>query len=85
MSRAFLYLSAILGSTFSLSLMFSFLTWSLSVWLHACPSAHLHFCHIQFFHVGASDWHYLHPLQHSWLHDHLVDLSIHVWWYSLVA
>ena len=37
LSRAFLHLSAIL-STFSLSLMLSFLTWSLSVWLHA----HLH-------------------------------------------
>ena len=37
LSRAFLHLSAIL-STFSLSLMFSFLTWSLSVW----PHAHLH-------------------------------------------
>ena len=37
LSRAFLHLSAIL-STFSLSLMISFLTWSLSVW----PHAHLH-------------------------------------------
>ena len=36
-SRAFLHLSAIL-STFSLSLMFSFLTWYLIVW----PHAHLH-------------------------------------------
>ena len=34
LSRAFLHLSAIL-STFSLSLMLSFLTWSLSVWPHA--------------------------------------------------
>ena len=33
-SRAFLHLSPIL-STFSLSLMLSFLTWSLSVWPHA--------------------------------------------------
>ena len=37
LNRAFLHLSAIL-STFSLSLMFSFLTWSLSMW----PHAHLH-------------------------------------------
>ena len=37
LSRAFLHRSVIL-STFSLSLKFSFLTWSLSVWLHA----HLH-------------------------------------------
>ena len=37
LSRAFLHLYAIL-STFSLSLMFSFLTWCLSVW----PHAHLH-------------------------------------------
>ena len=25
-----------------------------------CPSAHLHFCHFQFLHLGASDWHCLH-------------------------
>ena len=37
MRRAFLHLSAIISSC-SLSLMFSFLTWSLSVW----PHAHLH-------------------------------------------
>ena len=39
----------------------------------ACPSAHLHFCHrFQLLHVGASDWHCLHPVQHSWLKDHCV-------------
>ena len=37
-----------------------------------CPSAHLHFCHFQFLHLGASDWHCLHPVQHSWLNDRLV-------------
>ena len=36
LSHAFLHLSVIL-STFSLSLVFSFLTWSLSVWPHAHP------------------------------------------------
>ena len=41
----------------------------------ACPSAHLHFCHFQFLHVGASDWHCLHPVQDSWLNNHCVDLS----------
>ena len=41
--------------------------------------------HFQFLHVGASDWHCLHPVQHSWLDDHLVYLSLHVWWYHLVA
>ena len=25
-----------------------------------CPSAHLHFCHFKFLHMGASDWHCLH-------------------------
>ena len=44
----------------------------------ACPSAHLHFCHFPFLHVGASDWHCLHPVQHSWLNDHLVNLSFNM-------
>ncbi len=57
---AFLHIS-VMFSTFSFSLMTSFLTWSLSVW----PHAHLHFCHFQFLHVGASDWHCLHPVQHK--------------------
>ena len=26
----------------------------------ACPSAHLHCCHFQFLHLGATDWHCLH-------------------------
>ena len=51
-----------LCNTFSLSLMLSFLTWSLSVRVAACPSAYLHFCHFQFLPVGASDWHCLHPV-----------------------
>ena len=51
----------------------------------ACPHAHLLFCHFQFLHVGASHWHCLHPLQLSWLNDRIVDLSLHTWWYSLVA
>ena len=47
----------------------------------ACPSAHFHFCQFQFLHMGASHWYCLHPvgLQHSWLNDHLVDISLHVW------
>ena len=32
----------------------------------ACSSAHHHFCHLQFIHVGASHCHRLHPVQHSW-------------------
>ena len=76
----------VLFSTLSLSLMASFLAWSLiSVWPHAWPSAHLHFCHFQFIHVGTSHWYCLHLVQHSWLNDHLVYLSLHVCWYSLVA
>ena len=39
----------------------------------ACPCAHLHVCHFQFLHLGASDWHCLHPVQHSWLNNHLVE------------
>ena len=64
--------------------MFSFLTWSLSVW----PHAHLHIIISvtpSFVHVGASDWHCFHPVQQSCLNDYLVYLSLHVWWYSLVA
>ena len=56
LSLAFLHLS-VMFSTFSFSLMSSFLTWSL---LATCPSEHLHFCHFQFLHLGASDWHCLH-------------------------
>ena len=59
LSLAFLHLFVIF-STFSLSLMLSFLTWTLSMWPHACPSAHLHVGHFQFLRVGASDWHCLH-------------------------
>ena len=51
----------------------------------ACPSAHLHFCHFPFLHVGPSHWYCLHPVQQSWLNDRLVDHSLHAWWYSLVA
>ena len=78
LSRAFLHLSAIL-STFSLSLMFSFLIWSLSVWPHT-RSAHLHFCRFQFLNVGASDWHCLHPVQHSAVAERssIMYLSLHV-------
>ena len=50
----------------------------------ACPCAHHHFCHFQFLYVGDNDWHCLHPVQHSWLKDHIVYLSLHVWWYSLI-
>ena len=69
LNLAFLHLS-VMFSTFSLSLMLSFLTRSLSVW----PHARLHFCHFQFRHVGASHWHGL----HSWLNDRLAYLSLHV-------
>ena len=82
-SLAFLHLS-VMFPTFSFFLMSSFLTWSLSVW----PHAHLHiFISVtsSFFQVGASDWHCLHPIQHSWLNDRLVYLSFNVWWYSLIA
>ena len=79
-SLNFLHLSVIF-STSSLSLVLSFLTWSLSVW----PHAHLNLCHFQFLHVGDSHSHCRHPVQHSWLNDHLVDLSHHMWWYSLIA
>ena len=50
------------------------------------PSAH-NFCHFQFLHVGARNWHCLHPVQQSWLNGHLVDLSFNItlWWYSLIA
>ena len=41
------------------SLVSPFLAWSLSVW----PHAHLHFCHFQFLHVWASDWHCFHPVE----------------------
>ena len=45
-----------------------------SVWPHAhLKTANLHFCHFEFLHAGASDWHCLHPVQHSWLNDHLCD------------
>ena len=51
-----------------------------------CPSAQLHFCHFQFLYVGASYWHCLHPVQHSWLNDHRVDLSFSTWSsYRIVA
>ena len=56
-----------------------------SFYVAACPSAHLHLCHFQFLHMGASHWHCLHPVQHIWLNDHLVDLSLRAWWYPLVA
>ena len=47
-------------STFSLSLMLSFRTWSPSVSQVACPSTHLQLCHFQFLHMGASHLHCLH-------------------------
>ena len=61
LSLAFLQLS-VLFSTFSLSLMSSFLTRSLGVW----PHAHLHiFISVtSFLHVGASDWQCLLHLKH---------------------
>ena len=43
-----------------------FLCHKVSYGVAACSSAHVHFCHMQFFHVGASHWHRLHPVQHSW-------------------
>ena len=67
------------------SLLDVFISHMVSYRVAACPYAHLHLCHFQFLHLGASDWHRLHPVQNSWLNDHLVDLSLHVWWYSLVA
>ena len=62
-----------------------FVSHTVSQRVAASPSAHLHLCHFQFLHVGASDWHCLHPVQHSWLNDHLVDLSFNMWWYSQIA
>ena len=70
LSIAFLHLS-VMVSTLSLSLILSFLIWSLSVW----PHAHLHFCHFQFIHVEASHWYCIHPVQHCWLNDRLLDIS----------
>ena len=60
--------TSVIFSTFRLSPVSSFLTWYLNVW----PHAHLHFCHFPFLYVGSSNWHYLHPVQHSWLNDNLV-------------
>ena len=42
----------------------------------ARSSAHLNFCHFQFHQVTNSQWYCLHPVQHSWLNDHLVDISL---------
>ena len=44
----------------------------------AYPHGHLHFCHFQFLHVGACHWYCFHPVQHSWLNDHRVYISLHV-------
>ena len=46
------------------------------------PHLNLAFLHLS---VTFSTLSCLHPVQHSWLNDHLVDLSLHVWWYSLVT
>ena len=83
LSRAFMHLSVML-SIFSLSFMFSFLS-KVSQRVAARPTAHLHFCHFQFLHVGSSHWHCLHPVPHSWMNDHLVIRSFNMWWYSLIA
>ena len=81
--RAFMHLSVML-SIFSLSFMFSFLS-KVSQRVAARPTAHLHFCHFQFIHVGSSHRYCLHPVQHSWMNDHLVIRSFNMWWYSLIA
>ena len=54
----------------------------------ACPSPHLHFCDFQLLHVGASHRHCLHPVQYSWLNNHLMNLSSfkkNVWWYPVLT
>ena len=62
-----------------LSLVLAFLAWSLTFFcVAACPYAHHHFCHFHFLRMGASHWHCLHPVHHSWLNDHLVDLSFNM-------
>ena len=74
LSLAFLHLS-VMFSIFSLSLMSSFLTWYLSAWQHAHMRIFISVTSMQLLHVGASDWHSLHPIQHRWLNDHIVYLS----------
>ena len=75
---------SVMFSTFILSLMSSFFTWSLSVW----PHAHLHIfisATSSFFTWELySDWHCLHSVQHIWLDDHFVYLSSNMRWYSLI-
>ena len=73
-------------STSSRSLVLSFLTWSLSVW----PYALLHifiFVISSFFTlklvIGTVSIPY--NLDISWLNYHLVNLSLNMWWYFLIA
>ena len=61
---------------YRLSLPAVFVSHVVSQRVATCPSAHLHVCQLQFLRVGASDWHCLHPVQHSWLNYHCVDLSL---------
>ena len=56
--------------------------------VHPCllqSSSSAHLCHFQFLHVGACHWHCLHHVQHSWLNNHILNMSLNVWWYPLVA
>ena len=78
LNLAFLHLS-VMFSTLSLSfLMASFRTCSLSVLLHV----HLHiFMSVTsrfFTWVVASHWHCLHPVQNSWLDDHIGYIYLHM-------